>query len=299
MNKIPVGATIAQGYSFAFGQFFTLLKLMWLPLAIMLAVSYFLMPLLMAVMSPGQSPAGGPWFLLPPLYLIFLVLMFAQFVAIAQYALELKTEPGWFTIPLGKPVWRLIGAFLLVLLVMMGAGLLAVLGGALLGGLAGVFGALTKANMNIVIGFVTVIVMLLVYGAFIYGGVRLTFLLTPVVVAESRIGLGRSWKLGAGNFWRMFIVVLVIFLPLVALELVGLRFLPSFPPIQPGAAPEQVRAAMMAWELGLFSRMHDYWYVVYPCFGVIMVLFYGMLIGAQCFAYRVLVPAETEAEAFA
>jgi len=296
MSKIPVGATIAQGYNFGFARFFTLLKLMWLPLAIMLASNYFLIPLLVRVMAPAQNnAAAGVWLLIPLLYLAILVMMFAQFVAIAQYALEMKNEPGWFTLPLGKPVWRLIGAFVLVLLIMIGAMMVA---GLLMGGIAAALAALAKPGPGVFAGLMTGIVILVLYGAFLYGIVRLMFLLTPVVVAESRIGIGRSWKLGRGNFWRMFIVLVAIFLPVLVLEVLALTLLPGFPRMQPGA-PEQVRAAMLAWEVSLLGRMTDYWFIVYPVFGVIMVAFYGMLIGAQCFAYRALVPAETEADVFA
>jgi hypothetical protein len=48
---------------------------------------------------------------------------------------------------------------------------------------------------------------------FIYTAVRLFFFLPAVVVAENRIGLGRSWSLGGGNFWRVVFVWLLIFLP--------------------------------------------------------------------------------------
>jgi hypothetical protein len=294
MSKIPVGATIAQGYNFGFARFFTLLKLMWLPLAIMLASHYFLIPLLMGVMAPAQNAAAGGAWLLIPLYLIILIMMSAQFVAIAQYALGLKPEPGRLTLPLDKPVWRLIGAFVLVLLIMIGVMIVA---GLLISGIVAALAALAKPAPVVFVGLMTGIVMMFLYGAFIYGMVRLMFLLTPVVVAESKIGIGRSWKLGRGNFWRMFMVLLAIFLPLLVVEVVALWLLPGFPPMQPGA-PEQFRAAMQAWEVNLLGRMNSYWYIVYPLFGVFMVVFYGILIGAQCFAYRALVPAETEADVF-
>jgi hypothetical protein len=47
----------------------------------------------------------------------------------------------------------------------------------------------------------------------IYASFRLFFFLPAVVVAENRIGLGRSWSLGGGNFWRMFVVYLLAVVP--------------------------------------------------------------------------------------
>ena len=71
---------------------------------------------------------------------------------------------------------------------------------------------------------------LLTFCVFIYVMVRLTFLLLPVVVAEHRIGIKRSWQLGKGNFWRMLGLFILIFLPIVVLEVVALKlFLPPVP----------------------------------------------------------------------
>jgi len=48
---------------------------------------------------------------------------------------------------------------------------------------------------------------------FFYVAVRLLFLLPAVVVAEERIGLGRSWECGGGNFWRMVVTAIATLFP--------------------------------------------------------------------------------------
>ena len=48
---------------------------------------------------------------------------------------------------------------------------------------------------------------------YIYAAVRLFFFLPAIVVAENRIGLGRSWSLGGGNFWRIVVIFLLIVIP--------------------------------------------------------------------------------------
>jgi hypothetical protein len=135
---------------------------------------------------------------------------------------------------------------------------------------------------------------------YIYVLVRLTFLLIPVVVAENRIGLKRSWQLGRGNFWRMFAILLSILIPAIALEMVFVFgfLLHGLPPSMPlHAAPDKVAAAhavMAAWNAAMMGRMMGYWYITYPLFAVFTVVFYGLGASAQSFAYRARVADETD-----
>ena len=122
--------------------------------------------------------------------------------------------------------------------------------------------------------------------------------MTPVVIAEQGIGLKRSWQLGRGNFWRMFVILLSILIPAVALELVfmfGFLF-HGLPPSMPlHATPEQAAAAqtaIAAWNAAMMSRMTGYWYIIDPLFAIFTILFYGLSAGAQAFAYRALAPEE-------
>ena len=78
--------------------------------------------------------------------------------------------------------------------------------------------------------------------AYLYSLVRLGFLLIPVIAArEPGFGVARGWALGRGNFWRMFVILIVNWLPLLVLELV-LVFLGGGTgsvdfPTTPGAPP--------------------------------------------------------------
>jgi hypothetical protein len=190
-------------------------------------------------------------------------------------------------------MWRLIGAFLLVLLIIMASYLAIFLGGLLVGIVARLAASAAIAIM------VTSVTMILLFCAFAYGVVRLTFLLTPVVISERKIGIGRSWALGKGNFWRMFAIMLVMLLPFMVVELVAFGWLlGGLPAINPSAPPAATTAAIMAWEMGMFQRMLSFWYIVFPVSAIFSVLFYGSFIGAQCFAYRALAPKENSAEIF-
>ncbi|HEX4272224.1 MAG TPA: hypothetical protein VHZ32_12585 [Rhizomicrobium sp.] len=82
MIKIPVGKTIAHAYGFAFRDFFRILGVMWLPMAIMWIPGIFLQRRIMAFQA--HATAGDlsvfqeMWPILLPLYLVMFVLLFMQ-----------------------------------------------------------------------------------------------------------------------------------------------------------------------------------------------------------------------------
>jgi hypothetical protein len=120
-------------------------------------------------------------------------------------------------------------------------------------------------------------------------------LLNPVIVAESRIDFRRSWSLGKGNFWRIFLILLSVFVPVMVVLMVALYFwYGGFPPVVPvGASSDQIaasRAATAVWMAAGMKRTLDHWYIMYPVSGLLTVLMYGLGCGAQSFAYRALVP---------
>ena len=132
-----------------------------------------------------------------------------------------------------------------------------------------------------------------IFCALIYAFVRQSFLITPVVAAENRIGLKRAWALGKGNVWRMFAILLAVLVPVAAAETAVVfgfifRDLPFPPTIDGVAQPE----AVQAWIVAVMTRMTLHWYVTYPVCLVLSVLAYGPMAAAQAFAYRALVPED-------
>lgn len=220
MSKIPVGATIARAYGFAFRDFFKIVSIVWLPWLFLSAVGIFVGAYTLAF-APETIGGNGPSILslLPgmiPIYLISLFLLFMQIAGITEQALGLRSGSHFYYLAFGKPVWRLVGAFLLNVLIVLGLLVLFILAGtafqaalALLGKLAG-FGRIISA----VTTFATAAAALCAY---IYILFRVAFLLNPVVIAESRVALGRSWSLSKGNFWRMFAIFLAVLMPTMVL----------------------------------------------------------------------------------
>ena len=141
---------------------------------------------------------------------------------------------------------------------------------------------------------ILLIAAVLAFGAYVYTLVHATFFLNPIAIAEQRISLKRSWALARGNFWRILVVMLAVLIPVLAVYILFLfgfltRGLPPTPPLHTTADQMAANRVMMAaWNAQLLKRMRDYWYLFYPVYGVVTVLFYGLACGAQCFAYRAL-----------
>ncbi|MDN5289721.1 MAG: hypothetical protein JWR38_6000 [Mucilaginibacter sp.] len=301
MSKIPVGATIAHAYRFALRDFLQIFAVIWPSWAIISAGS-FLLRNQMADLSTAMAArdfhaVAHVWSILLPFYLVLLVLMFMQMVGIAQQALGLRTGPRWFYFSLGGKLWRFIGSALLLLLAMVLAWLAALLGSLLLGMVMKGIGNAVPA-IQIVTRLVSAAGFIALWCAVFYAWLRLSFLLLPVIAAgESGMALARSWTLGKGNFWRMFLVLVAVIAPFIVLEVtvlfsVMMHGMPHFPP--PHASPEQrmaFNAALQAHNTAMMGQLYGRWYITFPLFGIFTILFYGTVIGAQCFTWRALTSA--------
>lgn len=288
MQKIPVGATIAHAYRFAFGQALTVFKAIWLPLLACLAVGLLFSRRIVLFMTAVQAkdPSAvnlfGPLLLLIPLLLIF---YFAAYTATTEAALG-KAPQSWFANHFNQPMWRLlggvVGAIGVLVVVCIILTIVSLLIGALLGML--VKGAPATRSGAALIGVLFVAAYLC---ATIFIALRLLFLLGPVSVTEQRMGLRRSWQLSAGNFWRLFLVTLAIVIPVAILnQIVGI-LLGGFPPALPAGTSEAARkAAQTAWQISRLNMMADRWYLTLPFSGLSMWFQLGAGCAAQAFAYR-------------
>lgn len=290
MNKIPVGATIAHGYRFAFGQAHMVLKAIWLPLLAQLAVILLLMrqtALFLTAMQardPSAVSLFGPLLLLFPLALIF---FFAQFTAATEAALG-RPPQSWFAFHFGRPMWRLTGGFLTALAAIAAFGLVLALGIALASlGLDILMKALpgSRPIVAILAGL-----MVAAFGcALFYALIRFLFLLAPISISEQTLGVRRSWELSARNFWRAFLVTLAITLPIGIINQIYGFSLAGLPPSLPASAGKQAQeAAEMAWRIRELNIMAERWYFTLPLTGLLMLFQLGAGCAAQAFAYRIL-----------
>jgi hypothetical protein len=296
MSKIPVGATIAHAYRFAFGSFVEIFLATWAAAVLQAALSILLMRQIGALMQailardPSVVTQFGPLLLLYPLAIF---LLFVQMTAVMELALGQLPGRKLFHFPAGKPVWRMIGAFVfafvvIILLVIFGMLVLAAVGFAMRLALGGLAPNLAKA----IAGIGLLVAFLVGYCALIYAMVRLTFLIPPVTIANRRIDLVRGWKLARGNFWRIFLVLLAVLIPFFILEYAALFAAGGMPPLLPkGISPEAREAfqqAKVAWQLGLITKLSAIWYITVPVTMLLTMLFLGLFSGAQAFAWRAL-----------
>lgn len=306
-GKIPVGATVARAYGFAFGNIVNNLGMIWIPVAMLWVASYFLQrPYLDATMgamgSPQATLAALP--LISGYFVASFVLLSAQIAALTKEALGLRSGNAFLQFPFGAGAWRVLAAFFLYFVVMVIVYIAILLGSLLLTALAVAISGGHGAGATMAAGFIALGLVVFVVGAFLYIATRLSFFLAPVAVAEHKVSLIRAWQLSGGNFWRIFSVFVILFLPFLVLEFVlvyaalGPNF---FVPIHTGTTPQEIMAhAQHQQEIvrQMTAKMQTYWFVVYPVGLVVALIVYGMYAGAVAYAYRAVTHEDNSPEVF-
>jgi len=195
--------------------------------------------------ASGATQLSGLIMVYPVVSLMTLIFSGMAAAGMMAVALGLK-QPGWVYFSFGAPVRRMIAASFMVdvLLVLLAVVLFAVF-------LAASYGAGlplpppdapllswiklpfnqfmichivpsrcppvgVRAGLGL-LGFVELCVL-------IYASIRVSFFLAPVVVGEERIGIGRAWALGGGNFWRIVYVMIFTVLPIAFVTAIVTHF---------------------------------------------------------------------------
>ena len=297
-GKIPVGATVARAYGFAFGHILTNLALIWVPVAILWAISLFVYtPYMLAHMPTGNGDPVAIFRVMPFMFLygiVTMVLLCAQISVLTQEALGMRTGSSLLQLPFGPATWRVLGAFLLFCLVIFVIYFGAVLAGVIGGGIVGFATSQSGGSTKLVVGLLIGVFVIFLLCALFYIIIRLSFFLAPVAVAEKRVSLIRAWQLGQGNFWRMFTISLSIWIPFLILEFAfvywmwGNALLPPFN----GTPDQMAEFARHQQEVSrqMMLNMSHVWYITYPIGLLAGVILYGLISGMSAFAYRALVP---------
>lgn len=224
---IPFETAIAGGYRFGFTRILTVIGIVWFPMLVLFAilggVGYLVMPTFLDFLQHLPPPAAGHppkpdpaqmfalFRIIGAVYLVVLpvIFLFAAMtrVGVMRAALGLNERPVFFFFSLGAQVWRLIAAYILL-----GLAIYAVVIAVALGGVA-LWSALHDSAPGL-FGALAVVGGIALFCFAIYAFVRTYFFLPAIVVAENRIGLGRSWTLGGGNFWRIVGIGLIVSLPI-------------------------------------------------------------------------------------
>jgi hypothetical protein len=316
MNKIPVFATIGGAYRFAFGRFVGNLGVVWAPVILLMAAGWFILPHIMNAYSGslGHMLADhkNPIIAIRGMMQAYRILLLYGIVALllrAQMMLGLTrrafgtaTGPSFVFLSLGKTFWRVAGAFFAVTIIMVAAEFALAIVGGIIALLAGLLANLANGGGKEAIGLVfmssTGIMIAVAACGLFYVFVRLTFFLTAAVVDTERFDLLKPWRLAGGNFWRIVVVGIVIFVPAAILvsAISMLVMVWAMKPFMTGLPamhahdPQAVAAIMRHLAEGLNGVLLGHWYVFVPFTLVNAALIYSLATGASVTAYRALVP---------
>lgn len=300
MNKIPVWRTVGQTYGFAFGKYFTILAIIWLPMLVQSAITFSLQtPLhdLMAAAARGQPPMLDPRFarLNMLVQIVALIALTIVSVGITKEVLGLRTGPRFFYLRFGAAELRVVVGYFALLLLFIVFVFAFVIGVLILAGIAGAIAAqLASPAAKGIAALVIVGAAFAVWLTLLYAIVRLTFLFLPSTVAEHRIGIARSWELTRGNFWRIFLIGILVLLPLIVASFVlGLTILGSgyFDFAMHHARDPQAIQQFVMQRMELFFQAMP---IILVVNFFIAPVIYGLTIAPASFAYRALMPAPVE-----
>jgi hypothetical protein len=232
MPKIPLERTVESTYRFAFTNLLSVFGVMWLPGLIFVglvgAIMWMVWPDFQGLLTLNLS-SGWPRHLedfsrddlmrilrvvadvvsfTGLIVLVAIVFRAMITVGVLEKALGKREGPVFVYFSFGAPVWRLIGALMVVFFLIIPCLLLAtgIVAAAAIWAAAH-YAAGILGLVKFVVGAASVLWL-------IYAFVRLAFFLPAVVVAEERIGIARAWELGGGNFWRIIGLMLAVLIPL-------------------------------------------------------------------------------------
>ncbi len=277
MNKIPVLKTIRFAYALTFGSIGTIIGLVWLP-TLLIGVLEFLPYALGPQGSDGTTAAGSvAAFLNFACFFASLLLYAMNAVAVIQLALGKRPE-GSVSVhfSLGRPEWRMMGANLFFLTAGVFVMYFLMISIATL--------AHTGTSMPLAVGLVAYALAGIWF--LVYAALRLVPLAAPVIVAEDKFDLARSWHLMAGNVLRMLGVFLGISVPLLVVQAAATLAIGGPALVAPlPSNPDAMAAAINARMAMLDSHMPE----LIGLFLILAPFSLGLTMGAEAAAYRALV----------
>jgi hypothetical protein len=300
-DKLPVFRAVARAYGFTTGNLATIIGLIWLPLLLLAGGAYFLAINVISILERLSSSRMDAIEEIQRTGFVFYYFLFGviflysvMVVPVMRQALGLREGGAFIHFGLRASEFRTFAALFLLYLVITTVNIVGVyaplflfiiaeLGSAAIATAAGIAPAVAT-------GSIAIIVWLAYICASTYVGVRLSFFVVPVTVAENRIDLIRAWNLTRGRFWRLFWILFAIRVPLA---IAGSAFALAILAFYFGAWPMFVRPnpANAKSAVAVFEMVRH----VLPVFIGIAVflepLRLGLESGAGAAAYRALEPS--------
>jgi hypothetical protein len=271
MGRVPVLGTVSLAYGFLLGELGTIFRLVWAPLLVGSALSYFYggQAIDAAVAAGVGADSAVAMAYLPVQFLIGVVNFVTGVMALVvlfQVVLFGDRKPGlYFYLWLGGAELRLILVTVLLILAV-------VAGGVGVGIVLGILGTVAAPILTLVALIGGVVGLF----AAVRAAIRLT-LISAVVVAENNLGVERAWAISRGNALRLLGVLVLTFGPYVFVASIlffsimgsDMPALPSPPDLEAaggaknGAAAREAAAAyakaLEVWQLDLLKGMRAHW----------------------------------------
>jgi hypothetical protein len=278
MRRIEVVATIREAYAFALSHIGGVIGLIWVPMVLATIMGFFSLQRyyndFIDAMAGGNVAALGPSMLMMLGYVVAALLLYAvMFVAVVQLALGARAAPAVAHFAFGNLEWRMFRA----LVAFIGVVLLLVLPAFIVAD-----AVFTVAGAKLPQSAGPALMLMIFYGVVMLAMPRFFLLLPTVAVAETVPVLRRAWMLSAGNFWRLLVVLLAVFGPIllcfVCLELVLAARAPAHGPA--GNEQMQLLAGIM--------RARDVLPLISGLGFLVSPLMVGLLAGASVSVWRAL-----------
>lgn len=282
MNRVPVGETVRFAYNFTFGQLGTIIGLIWVPMLAVAVLGFLPYALGDMSLSPDENPAAAGAASLRGIafWLVSMLLYACINVSVMKQALGLRTGGAVAHFSLGAPEFRLWGASLIfigiILLLMVGC-LIALFAAGVAAGASG--NRIVAGLIGAAVGFAGLCVILL-------SMVRLGFLMVPITVAESKISFERGWTLTRGNFWRISAVLFFVTLP--TFLLVFGAFLILMGPEMTGLFRQASHLSQQALADGMQAIINRHIAVILGVNLIVAPFSVGLVLGACAAGYKAL-----------
>lgn len=308
MNKLPVFRTYGNALGFAFGSYFTVLRLTWLPFAAWIGSLFVLGYLLQATVLPPEFAQADDaqaviknWelFGLIQLFSVVLQVLIFAIVAVTVHRIILfdDRKPGeYFNFPFGMTefVYILMGfASFLICVALLAAILVPVLYVSTSGDLAGFFESFKNWPENIQNLAASGVMGPVMFGYFIawliviYVFVRLA-VWPPSVVATGRFSPAEAWGLTRGNFWRfigLFLLVVITIWAIVVPPVAAFFFYATRTAVE---ANPQGTAVTPADIEAFRTRMEVYAPLFWLAYLLVYVFMTGFSVALVSYAYKAL-----------
>lgn len=276
MPKIPVLETIRAAYQFTFGHLGAIIGLIWMPMIMATVIGYLILQRFFTAMADAFASNNltlmGPALLgLMTFALVALLLLAMMAVPVTQLALGSRKAGVLLHFAFGPQEWRLFRA---------GLGITGFLFAVLLVASMGTAAAMGNGSPR-----ASVAASLLFLACAVFFALRFGFLAPAVSVMEEEPVLPRSWLLSAGNFWRLFVILVAILFPvrlvmvLIELALEG-----------PGQLQAELFTAANSTAM-LAAHFHAVTETLPVKAGLVFLMapiFLGLSLGAGAHAFRVL-----------